>query len=165
MPGFNDAHVHLLMGACSLHNLELTGEDTVDGIMRRIATFARTHTDRDWLLGRGWFYAVFPGGMPHPALLDQAVSDRPVAIEAYDSHTTWVNSAALARLGIGDDTAEPPGGGIQREAAGRASRGEVAVSRPTIAHARGWDRDLFLRRASDPERVDPAHYRGRPAPL
>jgi len=121
LPGFNDAHVHFLMGARNLQNLELAEETTVDGILRRIAEFSRTHPDRQWLLGRGWFYAVFPNGMPHRALLDQVVPDRPTAIEAYDSHTTWVNSAALRRLGITDDTPNPPRGEIQRDTAGRAT--------------------------------------------
>jgi predicted amidohydrolase YtcJ len=121
MPGFNDAHVHFLMGARNLQNLDLSEETSVDGIRRRIAQFARAYPDRAWLLGRGWFYAVFPGGMPDRALLDSVVSDRPVAIEAYDSHTTWVNSAALIRLGIADDTPNPPRGEIQRDEAGRAT--------------------------------------------
>jgi predicted amidohydrolase YtcJ len=44
-----------------------------------------------------------------------------MAIEAYDSHSTWVNTAALQRLGITDDTPNPPRGEIQRDAAGRAT--------------------------------------------
>ncbi len=102
-------------------NLELSNETTVDGILRRVGEFARAHGDRDWLLGRGWFYAVFPGGMPHRDLLDRVVPDRPVAIEAYDGHTTWVNTAALGQLGITNDTANPPRGEIQRDAAGHAT--------------------------------------------
>jgi len=121
LPGFNDAHVHFLMGARNLRNLELSGEATIDGILRRIAEFARTHPERDWLLGRGWFYGLFPGGMPDRALLDTVVPDRPMAIEAYDSHTTWINSPAITRLGITDDTRNPPRGEIQRDAAGCAT--------------------------------------------
>jgi predicted amidohydrolase YtcJ len=121
MPGFNDAHVHFLMGAANLENLDLSNETTVDGILRRVTEFARSQADRGWLLGRGWFYAVFPGGMPHRDLLDRVVPDRPVAIEAYDSHTTWVNTAALARLRVTDQTPDPPRGQIQRDAAGRAT--------------------------------------------
>jgi predicted amidohydrolase YtcJ len=109
------------MGARNLHNLDVSEETSVDGMQRRIAEFARTHPDREWLLGRGWFYAVFPGGMPDRALLDSVVPHRPVAIEAYDSHTTWVNSAALGRLGITHETPNPPRGEIQRDAAGRAT--------------------------------------------
>ena len=121
MPGFNDAHVHFLMGARNLANLDLAEETTVDGVLRRIGEFSHAYPDRDWLLGRGWFYAVFPNGMPDRALLDRVVPDRPMAIEAYDSHTTWVNTAALRRLGIIDDTPNPPRGEIQRDAAGDAT--------------------------------------------
>jgi predicted amidohydrolase YtcJ len=121
VPGFNDAHVHFLMGARYLHKLDLSDETTVDGILRRIAEFARTHPERDWLLGRGWFYGVFPNGMPAEGILDPVVADRPIAIEAYDSHTTWVNTAALTRMGITNDTPNPARGEIQRDAAGRAT--------------------------------------------
>jgi predicted amidohydrolase YtcJ len=109
------------MGARNLANLELSEETTVDGILRRITEFSHAHPDREWLLGRGWFYAVFPGGMPDRTLLDRVVPDRPAAIEAYDSHTTWVNAAALRRLGVTDDTPNPPRGEIQRDAAGHAT--------------------------------------------
>lgn len=118
LPGFHDAHVHFLNGARNLRNLELSAETTLDGILRRIEEFARAYPERDWLTGRGWFYAVFPGGMPERSLLDRVVPDRPVAIEAYDGHTTWVNSSALQRLGITAGTPDPPRGEICRDAAG-----------------------------------------------
>src|SRR6202040_1699208 len=116
VPGFNDAHVHFLMGARYLQGLELSAETTVDGLLRRIAEFAAGHAGQEWLMGRGWFYGVFPSGMPDRGLLDSVVPERPMAIEAYDSHTTWVNSAALARMGITEDTPDPPRGEIQRDA-------------------------------------------------
>jgi predicted amidohydrolase YtcJ len=121
MPGFNDAHVHFLMGARYLKGLELSAETTVDGILQRIAEFAAGHASEEWLMGRGWFYGVFPNGMPNRALLDRVVPDRPMAIEAYDSHTTWVNTAALTRMGVRDDTPDPPRGEIERDVAGRAT--------------------------------------------
>jgi hypothetical protein len=121
LPGFNDAHVHFLNGARNLVNLGLSAETTVDGILRRVSEFAGANPNRDWLLGRGWFYAVFPGGMPHREMLDRVVPDRPVALEAYDSHTTWLNTAALARLGLTAATPDPPRGQIQRDASGTAT--------------------------------------------
>ena len=118
-PGFEDSHVHFVQGARGLGNLELSSETTVDGVLQRIREFAAAHPERNWLTGRGWFYAVFPGGMPDLALLDSVVSDRPVAIEAFDSHTTWVNSRALERLGINESTPDPARGEIRRDLAGR----------------------------------------------
>ncbi len=120
-PGFNDAHQHLRMGAHQLRNLDLSAETTVDGIRSRIAAFARAHPDRPWITGRGWFYHVFPGGFPNRELLDSLVADRPAAFESYDAHTTWVNSAALARLQITTRTPDPAGGQIVREAGGEAT--------------------------------------------
>ena len=121
LPGFNDAHVHFLNGARNLANLDLSAESTQEGVLRRIAEFAAAHPERGWLLGRGWFYAVFPGAMPTRELLDRVVPDRPVALEAYDSHTTWVNSPALERLQIDDTTPDPPRGEIQRDRTGHAT--------------------------------------------
>ncbi|HYS28479.1 MAG TPA: amidohydrolase [Candidatus Limnocylindria bacterium] len=120
-PGFNDAHQHLRMGAHQLPNLDLSAETTVDGIRGRIAAFAQAHPNRPWITGRGWFYHVFPGGFPSRALLDSLIPDRPAAFESYDAHTTWVNSAALARLQITTETPDPAGGQIVREAGGDAT--------------------------------------------
>ena len=120
-PGFNDAHQHLRMGAHQLPNLDLSAETTVDGVRTRVAAFARAHPDRQWITGRGWFYHVFPGGFPNRALLDSLVLDRPAAFESYDAHTTWVNSAALARLQITKGTPDPAGGQIVRDAGGEAT--------------------------------------------
>jgi predicted amidohydrolase YtcJ len=117
-PGFNDAHVHIHNGARQLANLDLAGETSQDGILRLIAGFASANPGRQWICGRGWIYAAFPGGFPDRALLDSVVPDRPAAFESYDMHTIWVNSAALARLTITRDSTDPPGGHIVRDDAG-----------------------------------------------
>jgi predicted amidohydrolase YtcJ len=57
--------------------------------------------------------------MPDRQLLDRAVPDRPAAFEAYDLHSTWVNSLGLSRLGITADTPDPPRGEIVRDREGR----------------------------------------------
>ena len=121
MPGFNDAHVHFRMGARSLRNLDLSEAGTSQEILRRIAAFARAHPERDWLVGRGWFYAAFPGGLPTRQLVDAVVPDRPVVLEAFDGHTTWVNTAALQRVGITRETPDPPRGEICRDSSGEAT--------------------------------------------
>jgi predicted amidohydrolase YtcJ len=120
-PGINDAHVHLDNGARQLANLDLSGETSLEGIRRRIAEFARANPQREWICGRGWVYATFPGGFPHRTMLDEIVPDRPAAFESYDMHTTWVNSPALSRLGISNSTPDPDGGQIVRDARGEAT--------------------------------------------
>ncbi len=99
MPAFNDAHVHFLMGSRSLGELDLHGAETQDEVERRVASYAAAHKD-GWLVGRGWFYSAFPGGLPDVALLDRLVPDRPAYIESFDAHTGWANSRALEISGV-----------------------------------------------------------------
>ncbi|HYF18964.1 MAG TPA: amidohydrolase family protein, partial [Ramlibacter sp.] len=53
------------------------------------------------------------------AALDQASPRRPVLLRAFWGHTSIVNSAALRKLGIGEDVADPIGGWWGRDPAGR----------------------------------------------
>jgi predicted amidohydrolase YtcJ len=99
IPAFNDAHVHFLMASRSLGELDLFGVDTQTEVERRIAGYARRH-DGGWVVGRGWFYSAFPGGMPTVELLDRLVPDRPAYLESFDAHTGWANSRALAVAGV-----------------------------------------------------------------
>jgi predicted amidohydrolase YtcJ len=98
LPAFNDAHVHFLMGSRSLGELDLHGIQTQDEIGRRVAEYARAQ-DSAWVVGRGWLYSAFAGGMPSVELLDRLVPDRPAYLESFDAHTGWANSRALAIAG------------------------------------------------------------------
>ena len=99
LPAFNDAHVHFLMGSRALGELDLHGVATLGEVEGRIADYARSH-DGPWVVGRGWLYSAFPGGMPDVELLDRLVPDRPAYIESFDAHTGWANSRALAVAGV-----------------------------------------------------------------
>jgi hypothetical protein len=67
------------------------------------------------VLGRGWYYQPFPGGLPTRQQLDAIVADRPAQIISYDGHTSWVNTRAL-RLGrITRKTPNPRGGVIVKD--------------------------------------------------
>src|SRR5512143_2491250 len=69
MPGFDDAHIHLLSGARQLGDAQLYPLQTVEAILDRIREHAAAHPDRPWVVGRGWLYAPFPGGLPTRQLL------------------------------------------------------------------------------------------------
>jgi hypothetical protein len=115
MPGFNDAHVHFLEGSLSLANVNLLEAEKLDQIQQAIRDFAAANPNAPWVLGRGWLYGAFPGGMPTRQQLDALVPDRPAAMSCYDGHTLWVNSKALALAGITKDTPNPPNGSIVRD--------------------------------------------------
>src|SRR5688572_7687991 len=118
LPGFNDAHVHLVSGALSLERVDLIEDGSVEAVQRRIRAFAAANPKAPWVLGRGWLYGSFPGGLPTKEQLDAAVPDRPAYMECYDGHSGWANSKALALAGITRDTPDPPNGAIVRDAAG-----------------------------------------------
>jgi predicted amidohydrolase YtcJ len=106
LPAFNDAHVHFLMASRGIGQLDLSGAETQADVERRITGYAASHQGQ-WVIGRGWFYSAFPGGLPTIELLDRLVPDRPAYLEAFDTHTAWVNSVAISEAGIAPGN--PPG--------------------------------------------------------
>ena len=105
MPGINDAHTHFLSGSLLLSQVDLTGARSLEEIQRRVKDFAAAHPNAPWITGSGWEYAALPNNrLPNRRDLDAVVADRPVYLRAYDGHTAWVNSKALAVAGVGKDT-------------------------------------------------------------
>jgi predicted amidohydrolase YtcJ len=117
VPGFDDSHIHLMSGSLSLERVDLIEDLSVPAVQDRIRTFARAHAASPWVLGRGWLYGSFPGGLPTREQLDAAVSDRPAYMECYDGHSGWANSKALAAAGITKSTPDPVNGSIVRDPA------------------------------------------------
>ena len=116
-PGFNDAHIHLAGGALSLERVDLIEDQDLSAVQARIRAFAAAHPERAWVLGRGWLYGSFPGGLPTRQQLDAVLPDRPAYMECYDGHSGWANSKALALAGITRDTRDPEHGVIVRDPA------------------------------------------------
>jgi hypothetical protein len=115
VPGFNDAHIHMAGGALSLERVDLIEEQSLEAVQSKIRAFAGENPGRPWVLGRGWLYGSFPGGLPTKAQLDAVVPDRPAYMECYDGHSGWANSKALALAGITRDTPDPQNGVIVRD--------------------------------------------------
>jgi predicted amidohydrolase YtcJ len=121
LPGFTDCHIHFMEGSLGLLHVDLNGADTVREIQKRVSAYAIAHS-HEWILGMGWNYPVFaPSGMPDRRILDEVVLNRPVFLEAYDGHTAWANSKALAVAGITRATPDPPNGKIVRDEQGEAT--------------------------------------------
>jgi predicted amidohydrolase YtcJ len=121
LPGIVDAHTHLVSLGESLTQVDLHDAADVAEIQSRLAAAAAALPDADRLIGRSWLFSALGGRAPHRDLIDAVVSDRPVYLHANDVHSAWLNSAALAELGIDDDTPDPLGGRIERDAAGAAT--------------------------------------------
>ncbi len=116
LPGFVDCHIHFLDGSLSLGRVNLEGAKDASDIQQRLRDYVAKHPGKDWILGRGWNYAMFgPEALPHKKYLDEVFPDRPVFLEGYDGHTYWANSKALALAGITNATPDPPNGAIVRD--------------------------------------------------
>ncbi len=118
LPGFVDAHVHMLAGAAQLEQVSLNEAKTLGDFQKIIRDYATAHPDKKWIQGMGWYYNIFgKGGLPDKKLVDAVVSDRPVYLLAYDGHSSLANSKALQEAGITRQTPDPPSGIIVRDPA------------------------------------------------
>ncbi len=115
VPGFNDAHAHLISGGLSLDQISLADAKTLEDIKDTIRVWSEAHPEREWITGRGWYYQAFGGAMPTRQLLDSLVPDRPAYLIAYDGHTGWANTRALKAAGITRTTKNPANGIIVRD--------------------------------------------------
>jgi predicted amidohydrolase YtcJ len=118
IPGVVDAHTHLIMMGEALGKVALTDARTLPEIQDRLRAARAATPTATRILGRGWLFDSVPGGAPTAAMLDEAVPDVPVFLDANDYHSVWMNAAGLAELGITRDTPDPIGGRIGRDANG-----------------------------------------------
>src|SRR5262245_47734811 len=129
LPGFVDCHIHFLDGSLSLGRVNLEGAKDVADIQRRLREYVAKHPGSDWILGRGWDYAMFGAeALPHKKDLDELFPDRPVFLEGYDGHTYWANSKALALAGITNDKPDPANGVIVRDPTTHEATGALKES-------------------------------------
>ena len=115
VPGFNDAHAHLISGGLSLDQVSLLEAKTLDEIKDTVRVWAEAHPEREWITGRGWYYQPFAPSLPTRQMLDALVPDRPAYLTAYDGHTGWANTRALKLAGITRRTKNPANGTIVKD--------------------------------------------------
>jgi len=98
VPGFTDAHVHFPTWALARREVRLENTRTLEEALDRVRGVLPTVRPGGWLRGRGWRAGDWsPPAEPTRQALDAVTGDVPAALLARDSHSLWVNSAALAR--------------------------------------------------------------------
>lgn len=131
-PGLHDAHLHAFHTALYDSPLAASflGASEADCVERMKELAARR--PHGWLLSQGWReYRWNPAKTPSRHSLDAAFPDRPVAMYSGDAHTLWLNSRALAELGVTRESAAPEGGSYDRDEAGELT----GIVRETAAMA------------------------------
>ncbi len=119
MPGFDDAHIHLMTGGAQLDNVDLKDAATPAEFARRIGDRARRTAKGAWILGGNWDEQRWPGApLPTRELVDAVTPDTPVFVNRYDEHMSLANSITLRLAGVTAKTPDPPGGLIVHDAKG-----------------------------------------------
>ena len=121
LPGFQDAHIHLLNGGTDLvETAQLYDCMTLGELQTAMADHAAAQSG-PMIWGAGWQNGFFGDHNLTRAVLDVLVPDRPCLIYDGNFHNACLNSAALAMIGIGVDTPDPLNGHIVRDARGVAT--------------------------------------------
>jgi predicted amidohydrolase YtcJ len=128
MPGFIEGHGHLFSLGESKLILDLTEVSDWNEIVSMVAVAADKARPGEWIKGRGWHQEKWDStpenaveGLPQHPGLSTVSSDNPVYLEHASGHASFVNEAAMEIIGIDDDTPDPSGGTIVRNAEGKAT--------------------------------------------
>lgn len=115
IPGFIDAHGHVMAMGYNALTLDLSGTTSLAEALQKLRDYAVQFPNRPWIIGSGWNQEAWGlGRFPTAAELDAAIPGRPVYLVRVDGHAAWVNSAAISAAAIGASTKSPSGGSIKK---------------------------------------------------
>jgi len=115
VPGFIDAHIHLLETALLAQRIDASACSSEDAVAELVRGRAAQVAAGEWIQGGLWDKNQWPGrNFPTKAALDLAAPEHPVALSSKDGHLLWVNSLALQRANITSETPDPTTGAILR---------------------------------------------------
>ncbi|KAJ5794765.1 hypothetical protein N7457_001364 [Penicillium paradoxum] len=118
IPGFIDAHVHILHYGHSLRKANLIACTSLEEIRETIKSYAKANPTIPRILCRGWIQSS-TNGVALASMLDD-IDPRPIFVDAFDLHSMWCSSAALDEMKV-HNAPDLPGGKIHRDENGRAS--------------------------------------------
>lgn len=130
MPGFHDAHAHILDGGASLNTCDL--QDSADADEIRVLLeqcLANYNYDpEEWVVGSRWALTAFDANGPRTKMLDEVLEGRPAVFVDSFGHNSWVSTRALELAGIDQQTKSPDGGIIVRDAISGEATGTLRES-------------------------------------
>ena len=119
MPGFNDAHMHLVEAGFKQLTVNLTGVRSIQEFRERIREQAERALPTEWITGFGWDDTLWhPPDLPTRWDIDEVTTDHPVFVTRTDGHVAVANTLALKLARVTADTKAPSGGEIVRDATG-----------------------------------------------
>lgn len=119
-PGLIDSHLHFLEGASAASGLGLWKYRQLDDLMAALRVAAGKVPPGNWMRAFGCDEALLAGRRgPTRAELDAAVPKNPLRLRHQTLHASWLNSRAIAALGLEAPDFKPPQGAVlMRDATG-----------------------------------------------
>jgi len=124
MPGIIDSHTHPSNIAARLLEVDLRAPPVknIAEVKKKIAEKARELGPGKWVRAANYNESKLAERRQVTRWeLDEAAPNNPVFIVSDTGHQAVVNSLALKAAGVTDDTPDPPGGKVERDAEGRAT--------------------------------------------
>jgi predicted amidohydrolase YtcJ len=146
-PGMNDSHIHFIDWGYSLNRLNLEACRSAEDVANAVEKYAATNPELDAIVGNGWAHNTWPGGkLPDSTtLLDSVAGDKPVVLYSKCLHLAWLNKVALERAGISNESPDPQGGVIDRNAEGQLT-GILKENATDAAHSLIPERTEYTQR-------------------
>ncbi|MEF8823055.1 MAG: amidohydrolase [Desulfohalobiaceae bacterium] len=104
LPGFHDAHGHLLKLGYSLQQIDLTGCSSYSQFLQRVEKEQLRYNPTEWIVGIGWQHEMWAD--PYPSFrslptnrdISSIVRESPMLLFHISGHLLLANDAAIAAL-------------------------------------------------------------------
>ncbi|MBX3095469.1 MAG: amidohydrolase family protein [Fimbriimonadaceae bacterium] len=119
LPGFIDAHSHILPTGLDLLKLNLSRYQSKEEVLEAVRIWDRDQPGPGWLHATQYDQTKFPGAAHltrHD--LDSVVPDRPVLLRHSNGHASVANTAALESAQVDPGVSDPEGGTFDRDGSG-----------------------------------------------
>jgi len=127
LPGFVDAHGHLVLASHTLLNADLIGVKSIPELLGRMKAHAATLPEGLMVEGMG-YRAEQLAENRHPTKeeLDTVSASRPVFVQDGSGHQGAINSVVLKQMGWTASSKDPAGGVISRKPGSSEPSGHIA---------------------------------------
>lgn len=113
LPGFIDAHAHIVAGGTASNGMEYVGMEryrTTDEVLSFLKELASSKPAGEWIGARNWDPSLQDGPSELTTNdLDAISTDHPILITNASGHLAYANSKAFELAGITDEVVNPEG--------------------------------------------------------
>jgi len=149
LPGFIDAHAHIVMGGEYLLGVDLTQAKSPNDFKESLQNFIGENRDK-WITGGNWNHENYENAvLPHKNWIDEFSKDTPIFVSRMDYHMGLANSKALELAGIDKNTQDPIGGTIEKDESGQPTGILKDKAMELVYNVIPEPEDLELERALD----------------